>query len=63
MAVNGDRDTAKRAVQKINEYWEGRVDLNIYEPVQAEYHPGSYVIKSNLVNGLPVKRRAKERGI
>lgn len=63
MAINVDRDTAKRAVQKINDYWAERVDLDVYEPVQAEYHPGSYVIKSNLVNGLPVKRRAKERGI
>jgi hypothetical protein len=59
MAENKDRSVALEAVRTIRSYWKARVDTNTHEQVQVEINPETYVIKSNLINGLPRRRTAR----
>lgn len=61
-----DEDGAKRLVDKINSYWSDRgydVDVNL---IDAGFVPAMRSartdVRSNMVNGMPMRRAAGEAG-
>jgi hypothetical protein len=54
--MSKDRAVAYNAVDKIKKYWRTHGDPKLFEMVQVSVHPGTFAIKSNMVNGYPPLR-------
>lgn len=56
MAYISNKVAASKAVFQIRKYWKYHPHANFFEPVEIEYHPGTFEIKSNLVDGYPPRK-------
>lgn len=56
MSYIAQRMAASKAVHQIRKFWKYHPLAHFFHPIDVEFHPGTFEIKSNLVDGYPPRK-------